>query len=240
MHPRSKNQVSQRTQRNVIAWNIDTLKSVALFEIAQAIPAFVSVTEFGVNKIQDPSYLARSHSLRDQCICWSLLAMGDHRNNMHKPRLRARFVNCHLRKTDKGFIEERAEEEAAVEERPRVFTYSLTAHSVMGKSLALANRILIINSPDSFDELIIQGNFSNLNPFLLGLFALFRPLKPKTRFHQLSKVRTGRAAKLSHSKGYLYFGAVSGTALHEGKEIDSLSAVAARPDIMVSGLSRKR
>src|SRR5437773_6597072 len=86
---------------------------------------------------------------------------------MHQARLRSSFIACQLGKTNQTVTEKRPDEDATIEERPRVLTNCLDLHSIVVKAFSLADGALVVNLTDSVNEGVVETHLTDHHSVLL-------------------------------------------------------------------------
>src|SRR5713226_9656845 len=96
--------VTDASQRDVVARQIDPLKPVAFLKGAEAAPLLFPIGEVRVHEIRDAPISAGSDGLRDQRIRWRFVPVLNHRHYVHQARLRSSFVECQLNETNQSAV----------------------------------------------------------------------------------------------------------------------------------------
>src|SRR5438132_3843343 len=154
------------SQRNIIARQVDPLKSVMFLEFHEAISLLVPIAEPRVHQIRNPFCCAVLDRFGDQRIRRRLIPVLGQREKGHKASLNSGSMTMQLSKANQGVVEIRPNENVTVEKRRCLPTNSLQIFSIMRKPFALTDRAFIVDGPDTSNERLINRDFPDGNSLL--------------------------------------------------------------------------
>ena len=169
MQAEPKRQATCRRQRHVVAGQVHALKPVDLLEGREAVDALLAVDEILVHQIRDLAVGAGADGLRDERVGRRLVPVPDHGQDVDRARMRARRIAHQLDEADHLVLEERAEENAAVEERAGVLAAALEIHPVVRESPSLADGRLVVDVADALQQRVVERHLAKDDALLLGL-----------------------------------------------------------------------
>src|SRR5215472_6169099 len=152
------------SQRDVVTRQIHALESIDFFEMAETIPPLLAIRKVLVHKIADPSLRTRSHGLRNERVCRSLVFMLHHRKDVHNARLGSGFVRYEFGEADHFGAQKCPKIKTTVKKGTRIFPRPLEGHPVMRKTLALTNWAFVVNLADSLKKFFSKRHLSQYHP----------------------------------------------------------------------------
>src|SRR5204863_5991810 len=132
-------------QRNIVAREIDPLEPVAFLEVHETVPLLVSVAEPRVDQVRDLTRGAGPDCVGDQRIRRSFVSVLDHGDDVQQARLCPGFVAEQLHEADQALAEKRPDEDASVEEGPRLSADRFDVLPIMWEGFPLAKRRLVVD-----------------------------------------------------------------------------------------------
>ena len=93
----------------------------------------------------------------------------DHRHDVHQVCLRPRFIGYQFHETNKILTQKRADENTMVQKRRFLLVHGLDILAVMRIGLALTDRVLVVDLPDSPNQGFVERHLVNGDPFFFSL-----------------------------------------------------------------------
>ena len=131
-----------------------------LLEIAETVPLLPPVGELGVQEERNPPTRTRTDRLGDERIRRGFVPVPSHGHDMHQSGLSLIFVAHQLGETNQALPEERADENAPVEECGAHPADRLQIFPAVRKRDALSHRGLVVEFEDPLDEGVVERHLA--------------------------------------------------------------------------------